>query len=283
MIIIWSIAKELLKCLNLKIERKNCVKCGKCVDICVNEVNEIIGKEMTALTPVLLSNDYRAKELKVNSKYIRTLIKKVGKHYWILTCSTVKDPVNAVINLPELGNRKLHVWREGRAVEVKNGQFSDKFNNFDTHIYTTDSDTRGLRTLQEVEKAIAAANEARRKPGNLAFQMLEGDKLKFRASSNWLGSRVPDCGLWHLTDGVIKEPLASSPNGTYGTIAWKDRTANKTPDWVELEFPQAVTAGRIVIYPAENTLRDYEVQAQINGSWKTLGSVKNAQGKFQEF
>jgi hypothetical protein len=30
-------------------------------------------------------------------------------------------------------------------------------------------------------------------------------------------------------------------------------------------------------------LRDYEVQAQINGSWKTLGSVKNAQGKFQEF
>ena len=101
--------------------------------------NPEIGKEMTALTPVLLSNDYRAKELKVNSKYIRTLIKKVGKHYWLLTCSTVKDPVNAVINLPELGNRKLHVWREGRAVEVKNGKFSDKFNNFDTHIYTTDS------------------------------------------------------------------------------------------------------------------------------------------------
>lgn len=32
----------------LKIEREKCVKCGKCVDICVNEVNEIIGKEMSA-------------------------------------------------------------------------------------------------------------------------------------------------------------------------------------------------------------------------------------------
>ena len=245
--------------------------------------NPEIGKEMTALTPVLLSNDYRSKNFKVSSKYIRTLTKKVGDHYWILTCSTVKEPVKAEITLPELGSRKLYVWREGRTVAANKGSFSDNFNNFDTHIYTTDSDAKGLRTLQEVEKAIAAANEARRKPGNLAFQMLEGDKLKFRASSNWLGSRVPDCGLWHLTDGVIKEPLASSPNGTYGTIAWKDRTPNKTPDWVELEFPVAVTAGRIVVYPAENTLRDYEVQARINGNWQTLGSAKNAQGKFQEF
>ena len=245
--------------------------------------NPEIGKEMTALTPVLLSNDYRAKNFKVSSKYIRTLTKKVGNHYWILACSTVKEPVKAEITLPELGSRKLYVWREGRTIAANKGSFSDNFNNFDTHIYTTDSDAKGLRTLQEVEKAIAAANEARRKPGNLAFQMLEGDKLKFRASSNWLGSRVPDCGLWHLTDGVIKEPLASSPNGTYGTIAWKDRTPNKTPDWVELEFPVAVTAGRIVVYPAENTLRDYEVQARINGNWQTLGSAKNAQGKFQEF
>ncbi len=31
----------------LKFERKKCIKCGKCVDICLNDVNEIIGKEMT--------------------------------------------------------------------------------------------------------------------------------------------------------------------------------------------------------------------------------------------
>ena len=31
----------------LHIERKNCVKCGKCVDTCINDANEIIGKEMT--------------------------------------------------------------------------------------------------------------------------------------------------------------------------------------------------------------------------------------------
>lgn len=33
----------------LEINRKNCVKCGKCLEICLNDANEIIGKEMTTL------------------------------------------------------------------------------------------------------------------------------------------------------------------------------------------------------------------------------------------
>ena len=32
---------------NLKIDRKKCIKCGKCTEICLNDANEIIGKEMT--------------------------------------------------------------------------------------------------------------------------------------------------------------------------------------------------------------------------------------------
>ena len=31
----------------LKIERKKCTNCGSCIDICLNDANEIIGKEMT--------------------------------------------------------------------------------------------------------------------------------------------------------------------------------------------------------------------------------------------
>ncbi len=32
----------------LKIERENCVCCGNCTEVCLNDVNEIIGREMTA-------------------------------------------------------------------------------------------------------------------------------------------------------------------------------------------------------------------------------------------
>ncbi len=31
----------------LKIDREKCIKCGKCIEICLNDANEIIGKEMT--------------------------------------------------------------------------------------------------------------------------------------------------------------------------------------------------------------------------------------------
>ncbi len=33
----------------LKIDREKCVKCGKCVKICLNDANEILGKEMTTI------------------------------------------------------------------------------------------------------------------------------------------------------------------------------------------------------------------------------------------
>jgi pyruvate formate lyase activating enzyme len=32
----------------LKIDREKCIKCGKCVSACLNDANEIIGKEMTS-------------------------------------------------------------------------------------------------------------------------------------------------------------------------------------------------------------------------------------------
>lgn len=32
----------------LKIDRKSCVKCGKCAELCLNNANEIMGKEMSA-------------------------------------------------------------------------------------------------------------------------------------------------------------------------------------------------------------------------------------------
>ena len=33
----------------LNIEREKCIRCGKCAEICLNDANEIIGKEMSAL------------------------------------------------------------------------------------------------------------------------------------------------------------------------------------------------------------------------------------------
>ena len=76
-------------------------------------------------------------------------------------------------------------------------------------------------------------------------------------------------------------PPAKRAHGAGGVIIWRDRTPKKVPDWIELRFDKPVTAGRAVIYPALDSLRDYEIQVWQDGNWKTVGSVKNASGKSQ--
>jgi hypothetical protein len=63
---------------------------------------------------------------------------------------------------------------------------------------------------------------------------------------------------------------------------WWDNTPNKTPDWIVLEFPKPVMVGRVVVYPAEGTLKDYEVQAEVNGEFKTVGSAKDLKPEWDE-
>lgn len=236
-----------------------------------------IGREFAALQDMLTADDQPGGLTKGK---LRTVIKKVGTNLWILAVSTQEAPFDYEFNIPELGGRKLQVWREGRSITPVNGRFSDRFDNFDVHIYTTDPDTHGLRTIAEVEQEIAARNTARRKPGNLAFQMFEHDRMTLRASSNhWLQGRA-DNTLWHVTDGVN----LGDKSDAYGNqrTFFHDATPNLLPDWIELEFPEPVTVGRVVVYPVKHSLKDYEVQIWQNNDWKTVGRVKDAQGDFQE-
>ncbi len=240
-----------------------------------------IAKELSMLTPAMTVPDEKDKNIVCNNKDIRFRVKKVGNEYWVIACSTVKGRIDAEFTIPALGSRKLQVWREGRTLNAENGTFSDSFNNYDARVYTTDMNTCGLPTLSEVEEKIRQLNETRRKPGNLAFQMLEGDSMKIYASSN--KERFPESGLWHVTDGITGGVLAFSGCGYRGKLGWWDNTPGKTPDWIVLEFPKTVKAGRIVVYPAEGTLKDYEVQVEKDGRFVTVGSAKNISAKWDEY
>ncbi|MBR4664496.1 MAG: discoidin domain-containing protein, partial [Lentisphaeria bacterium] len=185
--------------------------------------------------------------------------------------------------IPGLGSRKLQVFREARTVQSSGDCFTDRdFNNFDVRIYTTDMRDFGLKTLAEVEKEIEQVHARRKKPGNLAYQRYEGDGLKLSASSNrFMCRNIPESNLWHVTDGITSGPPARSNHGYGGVLVWKDHTPNQVPDWIELQFHHPVKVGRAVVYPALNSLKDYEFQVWQNGQWKTVGSVKNAVGKSQ--
>ncbi len=237
-----------------------------------------VGREFAALHDVLCEDD---QPNALTQGKLRTMIKKHNGKLWIFAVSTQTAPFKYEFNFPELKNQTLTVWREGRKITAQNGSFSDKFNNYDVHIYTNDVAADNLKTVAEVEKLIADANAKRRKVGNQAFQMFEHDFLQFRSSSNfWLQGRN-DNTLWHVSDGIDlgKRALTYDNNRTY----FKDNTPGKVPDWIEMEFPKAIKAKKVVVCGIANSLKDYEVQILKDGKFVTVGSIKDAKLDRNEF
>ena len=115
--------------------------------------------------------------------------------------------------------------------------------------------------------------------GNLAFQKYEGVSAKVTASSNKAFNVRADNCLWHLIDGVIEPPDFTHYISHFAV--WSDTTPNQCPDWVEVAFDKPVTASRVVVYPAFQSLKDYQVQIWQDGAWKTVAEAKDAQGDTQ--
>lgn len=235
-------------------------------------------KEVRCLAPVLLEDDVADPADKVDNANVRMLVKQHDGAWWIFAVSTTPGKEKARFTLPALGDRELQVVSEDRTVKAAGGQFDDVFDNYQVHIYTTDTALPKLKSVAAIEAEIAAANARRAKPGNLAFQMFEHDKLKISASSNKAMARRADSNLWHVTDGVIVD----YENRAKPLVIWSDNTPNQAPDWIELDFGKPVTMGRVVVYPGDDSLKDYEVQTWQDGRFETAGTVRDAQGKMQE-
>ncbi|MCX5642817.1 MAG: discoidin domain-containing protein, partial [Candidatus Omnitrophica bacterium] len=144
---------------------------------------------------------------------------------------------------------------------------------FEVHVYTTSKEKTGLLTVNEICKKIEAVNQDRKKPGNLAFQMFEGDGVTLDASSNAAQYVRKDNGLWHVVDGIVDKV------DHYKCLAWNDKTPDEFPDWIEVKLPATHSIGKVVVYPFEKSLKDYSVQAFVSGAWK---EVAQASGKNED-
>jgi hypothetical protein len=240
-------------------------------------------KELRVLEPVLLADDAKTDDMKVDNPNIRFQVKKVGTEIWLFAFGASANEEKANFVIPELGGRSLQVFREDRTISVEDGRFSDTFTNFDARIYSTDMRTFALRSLAEVESEIAAVHRQRRKVGNLAYQRYEEDSLTVTASSNrFASSRNANNCLWHVTDGLTTGIPAVRAHGKAGVLTWWDKTPGQLPDWLEITFRQDVNVGRAVVYPANQSLRDYQLQVWADNAWQCVGKVHDAQGKRQE-
>jgi hypothetical protein len=209
------------------------------------------------------------KIVQTNTASIKTLLKEVNGELYLFAVNDSLKPIEAKIKIADISkiNSKINVVSENRSINIKANTFKDQFDAFETHIYTTSNKKTKLLSVKDIEAKIAKTNQNRKKQGNIAFQMFEGDGVKITASSNKGDWQRPDNGLWHLVDGVIDEMCRSD------VVVWSDKTPNKYPDWVQIELPKKHHLNRMVIYTPQASLKDYQVQIYNAGNWKTIATV----------
>jgi hypothetical protein len=203
----------------------------------------------------------------------KMLLKDRNGELVLFVCNADMQPRDIRITIPGIDGKPLNVISEARRVTPQGDAFTDHFGPYEAHIYTTGDAPAHLLDVAQIIAMIDEANAARRKPGNLAFQMFEGDGVVITASSHQGAKyRRPDTGLWHVVDGVVDEL------DRYHNLTWQDDTAREGPDWLAIQLTQTHRIGRVVVVPFDKTLRDYSVQAFVNGEWTTVASVTGHDG-----
>lgn len=230
-------------------------------------------KELAYLEPILVAPSPQAKPT-ADSDKVKLLAKVYEGQVYLLACNADMTAREVKLSLPGMGRGKaVQVASEGRTVALQGDAWTDKFGPYEAHIYTT-APAPKLATVRQIVDEIARANAQRRKPGNLAYQEFEGDGVVLSASSNKAGKyQRPDNGLWHVVDGIIDRI------DHYHCLTWQDDTDGEFPDWLEIKLPQAHKIGRVVVYPFEQSLKDYAIEVFDNGAWREISKVTGQKGE----
>jgi len=213
----------------------------------VADLKDAILAEPAADTAVAVESD-RPEHLHVSAR-------RVNGELFVFAVSTSTEPCDArQIIAPALQSTSLYVVSEERTVPLVDGSaVTDRFDVYATHIYTTDARAGARAGMADVLEQIAAANAARKKPGNLAF---EDFGTRVEASSNSAYGSTPE----RVVDGIE------------GGMFWEDGTPREYPDWLAVRWPEPVTLGRAVVITP--TLADFEVQVLDGEEWRTAGKVQ---------
>lgn len=201
--------------------------------------------------------------------------------FWLIAANASEDSADIEIRWPVMGNREFTVLSEDRSIQPKDGVFKESFTPFQARVFTDAKNLPKLNSVAEINAMIEAEYAKRAKPGNLAWQRWEESVLTVNVSSKnkFNSSNRLNATAWLLTDGVSSGMVDKSPWGYIRSVGtYCDTTPNLLPDWIELEFHKPITAGRVVVYPFEDSLRDYEIQVKKDGVYVTVAAVKDAKG-----
>ena len=167
--------------------------------------------------------------------------------------------------LPE-SVQSVQVISENRSIPVKNGSFSDQFNECQGHAYTSGKPPV-LESVAAVNHRIEEAWAARAKPGNFLFQRYKDDTVIITASDTFVnyGMAGAETALWHLCDGYVPETSKG-----YGLLFWSS-VIGKLPAWIEFAPKNSpFELGRIEIDTLDQSLKEFTIDIFAGDTWKQV-------------
>ncbi|MCM8789057.1 MAG: hypothetical protein NC907_04635, partial [Candidatus Omnitrophica bacterium] len=110
-------------------------------------------KEKKSLEKVILHGKAMEKKVKATDQRIKVSGKILDGKFYLFAVNTAGDPINPEIEIPgEI--KKIRAISENRTIEINNGKFVDRFDSYDTHIYTSDLAHKDVIDLKKVEQEI---------------------------------------------------------------------------------------------------------------------------------
>jgi cellulose/xylan binding protein with CBM9 domain/F5/8 type C domain-containing protein len=203
--------------------------------------------ELQGLSRPILCGENENVNITQEGDAVRGIGKKDDPDLYLFTVNTENHPTKASFNVPH--NGELYVVSEGRTVVAKNGLFTDEFDSYGVHIYTTAKKRPTFKTLNEIEHEIVKLKEKLMKPGNVA--------------SKYAGATA-NCSPFELSRApyVLIDGLSS------GNSLWIDKTPNELPDWIEVTFQKEEKISRVVVY--HETLKKYNIQYWDGNDWQSV-------------
>jgi hypothetical protein len=211
-----------------------------------------VTKEVKLLEPVILAPQANV-DLATSNDAVQAAYRKVGGHEYILALSTATEAVDATVTLPNGAASTWHVIGEARQVQASNGNIAERFDVYETHLYTTDADLAAAVSLDEARAGIEKVRRESHRPGNMAYE---------------------STGVQLSTDSHSRAavPLTRAVNGSRTGLGWHPAPAY-VGHWLELAFAKPTTIGRVELY-GEGVL-SADVRIWRDGQWDTVAAMKD--------
>ena len=220
---------------------------------------DFCGFELKDLQDAVFSQDVPG--IKINADQpaeIQASLRQPGDDVYLFVVNTATQKNNVLVQMPAGTPKKLWVVSENRSLNLQAGALSDRFEKYETHIYTNVETLSKRPQLGVAMAAGKAALAAMKKPGNLAFK---------------------DSSVEVTTSDARSTGNARLVDGAETGFGWRVKTTGKSPDWVQLKWPETKIFGRVVVYTSSIENMNIQVpDKNVDCGWRTVAVLNGFSG-----